>query len=90
LAYFDAILCSIDLGAPKEQAAYWVEAKRRFGFNEARTLFIDDTEAVLAAARAFGIRFVLYKANANSRVISPGSGRFETLQHYDEMIPNGS
>ncbi len=85
--YFDAVLCSIDLGAPKEQAAFWVEAKRRIGFNEARTLFIDDTEAVLSAARAFGIRFVLYKADASSRVTSHGSGRFETLRHYDEMTP---
>jgi len=86
--YFDAVLCSIDLGAPKEQAAFWVEAKRRVGFNEARTLFIDDTEAVLVAARTFGIRFLLYKADASSRVTSNGSGRFETIRHYDEMIPN--
>jgi len=45
---------------------------------------------VLSPGWAFGIRFVLYKANAHSRVISPGSGRFETLQHYDEMIPDWS
>jgi putative hydrolase of the HAD superfamily len=87
--YFDAIVCSSEIGAPKEEAAFWTEAQRRIGFDKQRSLFIDDTEAVLTAAQTFGIRFLLYKANASSRAPTDGSGRFIPLRRYEEMKPVG-
>ncbi len=87
--YFDEIVCSSEIGTPKEDIAFWRESQRRIGFDVRRTLFIDDTEAVLAAAQTFGIRFLLYKANASSRAPTNGSGRFIPLIHYEEMTPVG-
>ncbi len=86
-AYFDVVVCSADIGAPKEEAAFWNAARARLGFDKRRTLFIDDTEAVLCAAEAFGIRFLLYKADANSQIASNGSGRFQALRHFEDIIP---
>src|SRR5581483_6462073 len=48
--YFDAILCSSDIGMPKEDVEFWRGAERVLLFDKTRTLFVDDNEAVLAAA----------------------------------------
>jgi HAD superfamily hydrolase (TIGR01509 family) len=55
---FDAVYSSHELGAPKEDAAFWPRLAGREGFDPARTLFADDSLAVLRAARAHGIRWL--------------------------------
>jgi putative hydrolase of the HAD superfamily len=52
----DCVVCSHDLEAPKEHAAFWRELDRRQPFDPRRALFIDDSMAVLAAAHAWGVR----------------------------------
>jgi len=53
--FFDAIISSHDLGAPKEQSAFWILLQQQRHFNPERTLLVDDNLAVLASAKAFGI-----------------------------------
>jgi len=52
----DDVVCSHALAAPKEQAAFWTELERRRPFDRRRALFVDDSLAVLAAARGWGLR----------------------------------
>lgn len=54
-AFFDAIISSHDLGAPKEQSAFWTLLQQQRHFDPERTLLVDDNLAVLDAAKAFGI-----------------------------------
>jgi HAD superfamily hydrolase (TIGR01509 family) len=58
LDYLDASVSSHDFGYPKEDARFWDAAVRRFGFDPARSLFVDDNARMLDAARAAGIRWV--------------------------------
>ncbi|MDQ2069650.1 GMP/IMP nucleotidase [Natronospira bacteriovora] len=51
----DATHSAHDLGAAKEQAAFWQALERRVGFHPERTLFVDDSLPVLASARDHGI-----------------------------------
>ncbi len=88
LPYFDAVLCSSDIGAPKEEAAFWVGARQRLGFDTSRSLFVDDNEAVLLAARAFGIKFLLFKSRASSREPDGVSSHFPSLQDFGEITPD--
>ncbi len=88
LPYFDTILCSSDVGAPKEEAAFWVGAQQRVGFDIERSLFVDDNEEVLLAARAFGIRFLLFKSRASSREADATSDYFPALRSFEEIIPD--
>ena len=58
LDHLDAAVTSHELGAPKENAAFWNAARARFGFDPVHSLFADDNAKMLAAARAAGVRWV--------------------------------
>ena len=55
----DAVVCSHDFAAPKESAAFWHALKKHEPFDPRRTLLIEDSFAVLAAAREYGVRHML-------------------------------
>lgn len=55
ISHFDAGFSSHEFGAPKEQPHFWRALAAVETFDPARTLFVDDSLAVLRAARAAGI-----------------------------------
>ncbi len=84
--YFDAVLTSFDAGYPKEDIKFWEAAEKRLGFNKGKTLFIDDTEEILKTAKKFGIKYILYKARANSKVKPGRSNDFMHIIDFDELL----
>jgi putative hydrolase of the HAD superfamily len=58
LEYFDQAYTSHGFGAPKEDQAFWQAARQTVGFDPARSIFVDDSKAVLHAAIIAGIGFV--------------------------------
>jgi putative hydrolase of the HAD superfamily len=54
-AQVDCIVCAHDLDAAKESSEFWAELARREPFDPDRTLLLDDSVAVLRAAREFGL-----------------------------------
>lgn len=83
--YFDACITSFEMGHPKEDIRFWEKARERLGFEEARTLFIDDTEEILKTARSFGIRYVAFKARATSKKPPKTSKEFLTITDFNEL-----
>ena len=57
-AHFDACYSTHAFGMPKENSDFWPRLRAEVGFDPERTLFVDDSLPVLAAARAFGIRHI--------------------------------
>ncbi|HTY92940.1 MAG TPA: GMP/IMP nucleotidase [Steroidobacteraceae bacterium] len=57
--YLDAMFSSHHFSWPKEDARFWDSVRRREPFDPQRSLFVDDSPTVLAAARAAGIRWVI-------------------------------
>jgi putative hydrolase of the HAD superfamily len=57
-AHFDACHSTHEFGLPKEHRDLWPQLKTVVGFDPERTLFVDDSLAVLEAAREFGIRWI--------------------------------
>ncbi len=53
--YFDACYSTHTFAAPKEHAAFWPRLAAAENFRPGRTLFVDDSLAVLKAAHDFGI-----------------------------------
>jgi putative hydrolase of the HAD superfamily len=51
----DSVVCSHDFAAPKESAGFWQALDDHAPFDARRTLLIEDSLAVLAAARAYGL-----------------------------------
>jgi putative hydrolase of the HAD superfamily len=53
--YFDHVVSSHRYGYPKENGSFWECLQRELNFDPARALFVDDSLAVLRAARRHGI-----------------------------------
>ncbi|MDP7041452.1 MAG: GMP/IMP nucleotidase [Gammaproteobacteria bacterium] len=65
--WIDEFVSSHDLGAPKEQPAFWERLHGGLGFDPAEALFVDDSQAVLDAAAEFGIGSVVGVRRPDSR-----------------------
>jgi 5'-nucleotidase len=63
----DGVVCSHDFAAPKESAAFWQALARHAPFDAERTLLIEDSLAVLCAARAHGVRHTVAIRRPDSR-----------------------
>jgi len=85
--YFNSILCSFDVGYPKESIEFWHKAEKLLKFDKEKTLFIDDTEDVLKTAREYGIKYLLFKASANSKLEEPAkSNEFSVITDFRELM----
>jgi len=56
--HFDDLVSSHEYGVPKESPEFWQRLARGRGVAPGSTLFVDDSIAVLAAARAAGVRWI--------------------------------
>jgi len=74
--HFDALVSSHEFGVPKESVEFWARLADRHGVDVASTLFVDDSAAVLEAARAAGVYAVYQLLQPDStqppRVPLPG------------------
>lgn len=84
--YFDSVLSSFDAGHPKESRKFWEVAEARLGFDKHSSLFVDDTEEILKTAKKFGIKYILYKARATSKMKPKMSNEFNYIIDFDELI----
>jgi len=66
--HFDAMITSHEFGMPKERPEFWQALRAAHGVDVRRTLFVDDSAAVLHAAVAAGVAW-LYQ------VLQPDSTR---------------
>ena len=84
---FEARYTAHELGAPKEDAAFWDALHEREGFDPARTLFIDDNPRVLAAARGWGMDRLLGVRRPDSRRPANPLAGFPAVEHLDAVMP---
>ncbi|TAL24112.1 MAG: HAD family hydrolase [Nitrospirae bacterium] len=84
--YFDDTITSCEMGYPKEMPEFWHKAERRLGFDKKKTLFVDDTEDVLRTAKEYGIKYIIHKAKASSKVKPKLSKEFEHIFDFKELM----
>ena len=84
--YFDSVLSSFDVGYPKESLMFWKEAEKHLRFERDKTLFIDDSEEILKTAKQYGIKYIVYKAKANSRIKPKKSDEFLYIFDFRELM----
>ncbi len=80
--YFDTMLCSHELDAPKEDQRFWQNLQARQGFDPRRSLFIDDSEAVLDAAADYGIANVLSIESPDSENIRTTLSKYQMIDSF--------
>ncbi len=86
LGYFDEVVSSFDLGAPKEELRFWEILKDRLDFDPKHALLVDDNAEALAAARAFGIKYPVFKAKSSSRQDAAAHPEFSSIESFEELM----
>ena len=86
--YFDEVLCSFNVGYPKEYIEFWRRAEKKLKFEKTQSLFIDDTEDVLNTARDYGIKYLIFKARASSKAEPKKTDVFPTIHDFRELMPD--
>ncbi len=86
LDYFDEVVSSFDLGAPKEELRFWEILQERLGFDPSQALLVDDNAEALAAARTFGIKYPYFKAKSSSRQEAESHPDFPSIESFHELM----
>jgi len=84
--YFHAAITSCEIGYPKEMPEFWKKAEKQLGFEKEKTLFIDDTVAVLKTAAKYGIRYILHKTYASSKAKKATKEEFPVIEDFRELM----
>ena len=67
-ALVDLVISSHELSAPKESQQFWRALRHEQSFDPSRTLLIEDSLPVLAAASAYGVRHTIAIRRPDSRL----------------------
>ncbi|MCA6063230.1 GMP/IMP nucleotidase [Thalassolituus marinus] len=81
----DRIISSHDYQEPKESQAFWDHLRQDENFDPARTLLIDDSQAVLESAARWGIGWLLTIFHPDSQKAPNTDSRFPGVHHFDEL-----
>lgn len=84
--YFERLISSHDYGFPKESPQFWDALQADIGFIPARSLFIDDTLAVLRSAQRFGVGHLLAVREPDSRRGPRDTEEFAAVEDYRAVL----
>lgn len=85
--HFDAVVCSHDLGLPKEHGGFWEKLERVQPFDKRGALLIDDSLPVLRAAHRYGIGQLLAVYRPDSKQPEKDVGEFRAIRSFREIMP---
>ena len=86
LNYLDAAVSSHQYGVPKEHPEFWLKLQADLGFDPDRTLFVDDSLAVLRAARQHGIAHIIAIAHPDSTLGHREIDEFASISGIAELL----
>jgi len=84
--YFERLISSHDYGYPKESPQFWDALQADIGFEPERSLFIDDTLAILRSARRFGVGHLLAVRQPDSQAGPRDTEEFAAVEDYRELL----
>lgn len=82
----DDILSSHQTGYPKESPLFWQAVFARFELDPKRCLFIDDSEAILNAAKTAGVKYQLGISNPDSQQPNKVFHDFPAIHDYRLLL----
>tara|TARA_R110002072_G_scaffold57188_2_gene147254 strand:+ start:2332 stop:3003 length:672 start_codon:yes stop_codon:yes gene_type:complete len=85
--YFDEIICSHDFQAPKEEALFWESLHRARPFDLDKTVFFDDNDSVLKAAKNFGMSKLFSIAQPDSQKEVRTQAAFPLVHDFRDLLP---
>ncbi len=87
--HVDRIVDAFEVGYLKMRPEYWPACQRLLGFNPKRSLYVDDDESCLDAARRFGIAEIVHSAKSSSMLPPSHSTDFASVEQLSQLL-NGT
>ena len=84
--FFDDIISSHDLGFAKEHPEFWQLLHQQHRFDRAATLLVDDSLAVLNAARAFGIAQIVAVSKPDTQQAKRSISDYLAIEDFRELM----
>jgi len=85
--YFDGVISAHEVGLPKEDDRFWGKLQNFICYIPQRTLLGEDSEANLATAERFGIRYLIYISRYSSKTVPRKSDRYPTIEYFSWLLP---
>lgn len=86
--HVDRIISSHDYRQPKETPEFWSALQQDEPFDKTRTLFIDDSQAVLESAARWGIEWLVSINNPDSQMPPQPSNGFFGINEFSQILFN--
>jgi putative hydrolase of the HAD superfamily len=84
--YVDRIVDAFEVGYLKMRSEYWPACRTLVGFDPSRSLYVDDDEACLVAAREYGIATIIHSAKSSSQLPAERSANFMSVEHLPVLL----
>lgn len=85
--YFKRLICAEELDRPKEDVHFWERLEDLLEFERNNTLFADDNQNVLRAARSHGIAHLVHIAKPSSQEPLRYCTEFTSIGAFNELLP---
>ncbi len=86
--HVDRIVNAFEVGYLKMRPEYWPNCARLLGFDPTRSLFMDDDEGCLLAAKQFGVAHLIHSAKSSSQLPPAPLTQFVSVTGFS-MLLNG-
>ncbi|MEJ2619637.1 MAG: GMP/IMP nucleotidase [Candidatus Thiodiazotropha sp.] len=83
--FFNQVISSHQLGLPKEHPEFWNHLQNLHPFDPQRTLFVDDSLAVLKSAQAYGMKWILAILKPDSKQPVREASEFLSIEDFSEI-----
>ena len=87
--YVNRIVDAFEVGYLKMRPEYWPNCQRLLGFDPARSLFMDDDEGCLMAAKEFGMAHLVHSAKSSSRLPPTPLSQFRSIVGFAPLLNGG-
>jgi GMP/IMP 5'-nucleotidase len=86
--HVDRIVDAFEVGYLKMRSEYWPSCQQLVGFEPRRSLYVDDDESCLDAAKRFGIVEIIHSAKSSSQLAPAFSTSFASVEELS-LLMNG-
>lgn len=84
--YVDRIVDAFEVGYLKMRPEYWPNCQRLLSFDPARSLFMDDDEGCLMAAKGFGVAYLVHSAKSSSKLPPAPLPQFFSITGFSALL----
>jgi putative hydrolase of the HAD superfamily len=84
--HVDRIVNAFEVGYLKMRPEYWPSCQRLLEFDPARSLFMDDDENCLTAAKEFGVAHLIHSAKSSSQLPPAPLTQFVSITGFSPLL----